>query len=99
MRLKTVKCRTAGEFLNALSPRSRYFLEKGPLTHVFRGHGDERYGLVPSALRPGVEIRTGVGWRIAGEWKERQKWDSQFQVMAEMNTIRRFFRLADQTGL
>jgi hypothetical protein len=55
--VQLVECRTADEFLDSLSPRGKYFREgRSPESYVFRGHADQRYQLVPTALRLGEQI-------------------------------------------
>lgn len=60
---------------------------------MFRGHGDQRYQLLPTALRLGTPIFTSRGWREVGCWNNDE------QTQAELSTIERFFRLADSSGL
>ena len=66
--------------------------------YIFRGHGQESYELVPNALR--LEQRdllwdiSPVGKPTSDQWQ----WDS-WQVLAEYNILRDFYRLADRMGL
>ncbi|MGD0654907.1 MAG: FRG domain-containing protein [Thermoguttaceae bacterium] len=50
--VKHVECKTAGDFIDAISPFGPHF-RRFPPEHawIFRGHGDDNYKLVPSALR------------------------------------------------
>lgn len=89
-----IACGTADEFLDSLSPRGKYFVgEHDADSYVFRGHGDQRYQLLPTALRFGKCIYTSTGWRKVGDWT------NEIQIRAELSTIERFFGLADRTGL
>src|SRR2546421_2269091 len=61
-----VPCTSAEDFLNAISPRSKY-LEKGIVSsshfYIYRGHADDRWKLVPKALRLGERINhPEKGW-------------------------------------
>ena len=64
--VRHVTLHTAEEFLNAISPRSKY-LEGGlqSFSHyfIFRGHADDRWRLVPKALRLGEMLYKPLrGW-------------------------------------
>ena len=64
---------------------------------VFRGHGQESYELVPTALRPELSDwfwELAAGKPINHQWQ----WDL-WQVRAEYSLLRRFYRLADRMGL
>lgn len=65
--------------------------------YIFRGHGQECYKLTPSALR--LE-QAGLFWEIAGgkPIENQWQWDS-WQVNAEYNLLRSFYKLADRMGL
>lgn len=89
-----IECRTADEFLDSLSPRGKYFSGAHSFeSFIFRGHGDQRYQLLPTALRLGTPIFTSKGWREVGCWNNDE------QTQAELYTIEKFFRLADTGGL
>jgi len=64
---------------------------------VFRGHGQESYELVPTALRP--ELSDWFWDLYAAKPIDNQwQWD-HWQVRAEYSLLRRFYRLADRMGL
>ena len=44
-------CETANDFINALSPRKHKYASAFLRGWIFRGHSDDRFHLVPSALR------------------------------------------------
>ena len=82
-RIRDVRCTTEHEFLDALSPRSKYFEEGEPYRVLFRGHADARCQLLPSAYRK--------------KWKKPPT--NQDQVSDELEAIQNFFWLADRCGL
>ena len=61
-----VNCKSAEQFLNALSPRSKYLegrLDRFSHYFIYRGHADDRWKLVPKALRLGELLeRPLYGW-------------------------------------
>ena len=92
--VQSIECRTADEFLDSLSPRGKHFGgEHSWESYIFRGHGDQRYQLLPTALRLGTPILTSSGWHEVGCWNNDE------QTQAELCTIDGFFRLADSSGL
>lgn len=89
-----IACGTADEFLDSLSPRGKYFVgEHDSDSYVFRGHGDQRYRLLPTAFRVGTPIITSCGWREVASWNNLE------QICAEVETLGEFFGSADRTGL
>ena len=65
--------------------------------YIFRGHGQESYKLVPKALRPELSDwfwELCPGKPINNQWQ----WET-WQVHAEYNLLRDFYRLADRMGL
>src|ERR1041384_2221718 len=90
-----VKCVTAEQLLDALSPRSRLFSWiPRPQEFLFRGHADSRYGLLPSALRLGNKIPLD-GDDIVVE----DDWNNETQVRVEARALTQFFWRADESGL
>lgn len=65
--------------------------------YIFRGHAKEEYELVPTALRYDYANKF---WEICGgkPIDEQWKWES-WQIKAEFNIIRDFYRTTDQNGL
>lgn len=53
--LKTIICRTTKEFLEILRP-SNDLWSPNPMSWIFRGQGDGRWNLIPSAFRKGVRL-------------------------------------------
>jgi len=82
-RIREVRCTTEHEFLDAISPRSRYFDEGEPYRVLFRGHADARFQLLPSAHR--------------AKWDRPPS--NEDQVRYELEAIQNFFWLADRCGL
>lgn len=66
--------------------------------YIFRGHGQEHYKLIPTALR--LEYIDQF-WHICGMGKpiEPQHLWQRWQISAEYHLLRSFYRLADQRGL
>jgi hypothetical protein len=62
--VNTVDLNRAEELLDGLRPRSDYFrnsVERRFEQYVFRGHEDDRFELVPSALRFGKSMKSRLG--------------------------------------
>lgn len=89
--IERVECETAKEFLDVLSPRSKYFSASDPKEWVFRGHSDDRYELVPSALRE----KGNKLWEI----QDRKLHTNGEQILAERTTLFNFFEHVDSNGL
>jgi hypothetical protein len=96
--VKILDCDNADEFLNQLSPigpvfghneavGSKRYLRDG---WVFRGHMDDDYLLIPSAFR---------GKNAFAKFGSPSCDTNAAQVRAEAQVLRRFFTLADATGL
>lgn len=66
--------------------------------YIYRGHSQESYELTPSALRPDSVDRF---WKVCGLDKpiDDQCYWQFWQVKAEYQLLRDFYRLADQRGL
>jgi FRG domain len=86
--VQTVHCETPKEFLQALSKL------RGPLPRmwIFRGHSDDGYQLVPSALRNNSQLL------IEGS-NYREVRDSKTQRFLEICVLDDFFTTADSIGL
>jgi hypothetical protein len=88
-----IACRTADEFLDALSPRAFHFRKEHPPSYLFRGHGDQRYRLIPTAFRPSRPIAPiGKPSKVERKTNERQ-------IGFEIGRIAEFFERADANGL
>jgi hypothetical protein len=82
--VREVRCTTEQQFLDAISPRGKYFRNEGePYRVLFRGHADARFALLPSAQRT--------------RWKTPPT--NLDQVKYELGEIQNFFWLADRCGL
>jgi len=77
--VRTIHCQTAEEFLDALRPRSDHFknlryegFPKPTEQHIFRGHEDDRFKLVPKSLRiaPPVKLKSGGHWGSVHSYSE-----------------------------
>jgi FRG domain len=93
---KTVDCETAGKFLHALSASSEALeplrlAEEDHLGGVlFRGHSNDAYELVPSALRSEASF-SAFGHRSCSS--------NSAQIRAEIESLDAFFERADRNGL
>jgi len=94
-----VPCENAGEFLREASLRGEHFARTRLFFEwAFRGHGDDDYTLLPSALRASKisemldvgQLQPGVDPTLAGD---------AAQVLAEANILFHFLHIADQVGL
>jgi hypothetical protein len=93
-----VRCRTAGEFIDAISPFGKYFRRFSAIEPwAFRGHGDDTYRLIPSALRP--ENAKLLHELARSEEAILGKPDATVsQWLAEAMIILDFFLTADNSG-
>lgn len=71
--VKTIECGSADEFLDAISPRSEHFMSlpsssdaavRRPEKYIFRGHENDDFSLIPSALRLGQPIKWNQWGRV-----------------------------------
>jgi len=83
----TIECASAREFLQALTDEQ--VLDRW----IFRGQWSDRFLLVPSAFREGVQL---IG--SDGAWNSDARETEYDQVLDEMHTIHAFCRAADQAG-
>ncbi len=92
-----VECKKAEVFLQLLSPLSDLFSEPYlPNRWIFRGHADQRFELVPTALRktPLPLLRKSfLGW------ERKLRSTNHKQIEAEFETLKSFFTIADLNGL
>lgn len=95
-----IQCATAIEFMDAISPRGRFF-ERIPADYdwIYRGHGDDNnYQLLPSALR--ISERKKLLRLSRSSLHVRQNIDLvECQVMAELDLLWDFISIADRNGL
>jgi hypothetical protein len=119
---KSIDCEKAEDFLDALRPRSDHFknlndggFPKPTEQYVFRGHEDDRFKLVPSALRLGSRLKSREVWgkvQPDPDVGNKEKfiedrcrmvvvgnWKNRDQVSAEALMLTDFFRFADESGL
>lgn len=92
--VKIVECSSAQDFLAMLSPRSTFFGGAHPNDWVYRGHGDAKWRLTPTAFRqPNVMLfnpLTLLAW---------ESWTNGDQIHVEATTLRTFVEEADSSGL
>ncbi len=87
----TTSCSDPEEFLAALSPRSRFYSSLFPRGWVSRGHSDETFLLLPSALRDESRELENLALHSIKTNKD--------QVRAEKAVLSRFLQIADSIGL
>lgn len=87
----TTHCKCASEFIAALSPRQPEYRSAFPRGWVFRGHSDDAFPLVPSALRCESKCLSGFTlFPIA---------TNADQVFAEREVLKSFLQVSDSIGL
>lgn len=90
--VRTVHCKTPEEFLDALSRRGYGFRGPLPKQWIFRGHADDAYQLIPSALRNNSQqLIEGSNYPIVT--------DNKTQRFLEICELDEFFKTADSIGL
>lgn len=89
-----IHCDAADEWLNEISPLSDRFRESDPNQWIFRGHGDAKWPLVPTAFRE--QSWSSVEPYGQGDWS---KMTERHQRIVEQNVIRDFFDRSDIAGL
>jgi len=82
------------DFFDDISPWKQKISLDG---YIFRGHSQENYELIPSALR---KDNLDLLWEIANlkPVKEQENY-IHWQIMAEYSALRNFYNLADRKGL
>lgn len=92
MDIKQVDFENPGDFLN-------YFISWGnPFNgFIFRGHSDENYKLIPSALR--LEKREELNSLTEIKILSFDTDDEYFQIQIEYLLLKRFYKMADRQGL
>jgi len=93
-----IGCKTATEFLDLIAPRGGLFgdaPQRG--AWIFRGHADDRWRLLPSALRKNVFLRSNY----LHEWIRVNplKHNLYTQLLYELENLTAFFWRADLRGL
>ncbi len=90
-----IKFNKGQELFDALSPWGDGASFDG---FIFRGHSQDNYQLIPSALR--VD-NADFFWKVCGLCKPiKDQWNWEYwQIKAEYTILRSFYRLADQQGL
>lgn len=86
--VKITNCQTVEEFLNHLSPRGPLFHPGVPGMWLFRGHTNDEYKLIPSALR--------TSWPL---FSPETRDTNRKQIREEMKVLREFFITADSIGV
>ena len=90
--VRTVHCKTPEEFFGALSRRGGGFRGPLPKQWIFRGHADDSYQLIPSALRNNSrQLIEGSNYPKVS--------DNKTQGFLEICELDEFFKTADSIGL
>ena len=90
--VRAVHCKTPKEFLDALSRRGYGFRGPLPKHWIFRGHADDAYQLIPSALRNNSQ-------QLIEQSNYPTVTDNKTQRFLEICTLDEFFKTADSIGL
>lgn len=93
-----IGCKSATEFLDLIAPRGGLFGDTPKRGEwIFRGHADDRWQLLPSALRKNVILRSNY----LHEWIRVNplKHNLYIQLFYELETLTAFFWRADLRGL
>ena len=89
--LTKLACKTAEKFLDALALWNAHWAgDYLPEEWLFRGHANAAWDLYPKAFRPRTVLRTPEGWGTLPAGVTNQE-----QILAEFQTIKLFFKLAD----
>ena len=89
--VRTKHCQTTREFLAALSPRGRQFPSMQPGEWIYRGHQDDTYELIPSALRIASKEFESLTYHSPKTNEE--------QLFAERELLENFLKVSDSIGL
>ncbi len=84
----TTHCESVGEFITALCPRSDKYRSLFPRGWVFRGHADDGYELIPTAVR-----NNSAGLRA---FTLHEINDNARQVWAEKRVLDDFLQTSDR---
>jgi hypothetical protein len=87
----TTHCETSSQFIAALSPRSASYPSVFPRGWIFRGHSNDTFALMPTALRGQSEALSALTLFAV-------KTNSD-QVFAEREVIKNFLQFSDSIGL
>lgn len=89
--IEEIQYNSVSDFLKEISYGGNIYNQlSGGKNFVFRGHGSEKYELVPSILRNKVNILDRVTFNEQNEFK---------QIQIEYNLISSFFMVCDRLGL
>lgn len=89
-----IRCDSAGEFLETLSPLSGIFAYGYAVNDfVYRGVRSEAFTLIPSAYRQHAELL------VRGEYRRAPLPTAVEQCIGELQTVRRFFEIAASHGV
>ena len=99
--LRQVDFENAQEFYQALSPGGKYyaFESKENNVVVFRGHPASEYLLVPSALCAKTHGKSLYELSSHGVRNDIESDSNLIQIQRELYVLRRFFDVADRSGL
>jgi hypothetical protein len=96
--IQHIPCESARDFLDKLSPRTGVLADFGKHQWIFRGHDDDRYRLIPKALR--LEQRDRLYALACMLPPTPPEGDvNRVQLTAEIGVVQRFVRRCDEHGL
>jgi hypothetical protein len=87
----TRACETSAEFISALSPRDPAYAPAFPRAWIFRGHSDDRFSLIPTALRNESQSLTELTLFPISTNAD--------QAFNEREVLKQFLEVSDSTGL
>lgn len=100
--VRVIDCDTASEFLDQVSMRGPIFRKRMTpfdlFEWAFRGHADDRFELIPRALRP-ENVDELYGLSRTGLMPRVEKGLTSSQVAAEARILFNFLSFADDIGL
>jgi hypothetical protein len=96
--VKHVPCESARDFLDKLSPRTGMLADFGKHQWIFRGHDDDRYRLIPKALRREERERLYELARMHPLTPPEGD-VNRVQITAEITVVERFICRCDAHGL
>jgi FRG domain len=101
VQLEIVRSRTVKGFLNNISPLSELVSKNILSEYVFRGHGDSKWPLVPSAFRPTTKFPFQGDFHIGYQANYRNQRDMEWSLLKDfiLEINRNGFHIPDEALL